>query len=96
MIPVRGLLQFSSTSAYHQTVCYNSQVKMFCHQTKPGQPHRYFLVSFLHQVHKCGEVVILVKDVTAAIAPVQEVASKATSGCSWHDQRLVAATTRVK
>ena len=52
---------------------------MVCHQTKPGQPHRYFLVNFLHQVHKCGEVVILVKDVTAAIAPVQDMVNKPTS-----------------
>jgi len=52
---------------------------MICHQTKPGQPHRHFLVGLPHQVHKRGEVVILVKDVTAAIAPVQDMVNKTTS-----------------
>ena len=49
---------------------------MVCRQTKTGQPYRHFLVSLPHQVHKCGEVVILMKDVTAAIAPVQDVETK--------------------
>ena len=62
---------------------------MVFHQTKTGQPHGHFLVSLPHQVHKCGEVVILMEDVVASIAPVKDVANKATSGCSgfsWHGQ----------
>ena len=75
------------------------QVKMVCHQTKPRQPHRHLFVSFQHQVDKRGEVFILVKDVTPAIAPVQDMVNKTTSrcsGCSWHEHRLTAVVTRVK
>ena len=75
------------------------QMKMVCHQTKPRQPHRHLLVSLQHQVDKRGEVVILVKDVTLAIAPVQDMVNKTASrcsGCSWHEHRLTAVVTRVK
>jgi hypothetical protein len=36
-------------------------------------------VSFAHQVHKRGEVVILVEDVTATIAMVHDMVDKTTS-----------------
>lgn len=75
------------------------QVEMVCHQTKPGQPHRYFLMSFPHQLHKRGEVAILVEDITAAIAPVEDMVNKTTSGCSgcsWHHHRLTATKSLVK
>jgi len=55
------------------------QVEMVCHQTKPGQPHRHFFVSLPHQVHKRGEVIILMKDIAAAIAPVQDLVNKSPS-----------------
>jgi len=46
-----------------------------------------------------NHVVILVNDVTAAIAPVQDMVNKTTSrcsGCSWHQQRLTVATNPCK
>ncbi len=52
------------------------QVKMVCHQAKPRQPHRHFLVSLPHETHKRGEVIIRVKDVTAPITPVQDMVKK--------------------
>ena len=52
---------------------------MVCHQTKTYQPHPHFFVSLPHQVHKRGEVVIFMKDVAAAIAPVQDMVNKSTS-----------------
>ena len=52
---------------------------MVCHLTKPSQPHRHLFVSFLHQIHKRGEVVIFVKDVAAAIASIRDVVNKPTS-----------------
>jgi hypothetical protein len=55
------------------------QVEMVCHQTIPSQPHRHFFVSLPHQVHKRSEVVIFMKDVTAAIAPIQDMVNKPTS-----------------
>jgi hypothetical protein len=55
------------------------QVEMVCHQTIPGQPHRYLFVSLPHQVHKRGEVIILMKDIAAAIAPIQDMVNKPTS-----------------
>ncbi len=55
------------------------QVEMVCRQTKSSQPHRYLFVSVPHQVHKRGEVIILMKDIAAAIAPVQDVVNKPTS-----------------
>jgi len=53
------------------------QVEMVYQQTKASQPHRYLFVSLPHQVHKRGEVIILMKDV--AIAPVQDMVNKPTS-----------------
>lgn len=55
------------------------QVDMACHQTIPSQPHRQFLASLPYQVYKRGEVVIFMKDVTAAIAPIQDMVNKPTS-----------------
>ena len=46
------------------------QAEIVRHQTIPSQPHWYLFVSLPHQVHKRGEVIIFVKDVAAAIAPV--------------------------
>jgi hypothetical protein len=43
------------------------------------QPHGNFLVSLPHQVHKRREVIMLMKDVTAAIAPVHDMVNKPTS-----------------
>ncbi|HMP71453.1 MAG TPA: hypothetical protein PKA76_19045, partial [Pirellulaceae bacterium] len=59
------------------------QVEMVCHQTKTSQPLPYLFVSLPHQVHKRGEVIILMKDIVAAIAPVQDMVNKPTSLCSW-------------
>lgn len=53
-------------------------VEMVCNKTKNSQPHRHLLVSLPHQVHKRGEVVILMKDILAAIAPVQYMVNKPT------------------
>jgi len=55
------------------------QVEMVCHETKTGQPHRHFFVSLPHQIHKRREVILLVKDVAAAIAPIQDMINKPTS-----------------
>ena len=52
------------------------QVKVVCHQTIPSQPHRHFLVSLRHQAHKRGEVIIVVKNIAAAIALVQDIVKK--------------------
>ena len=35
-------------------------------------------MSLLHQVHKRGKVIILVKDVAVAIAPIQDMVNKPT------------------
>lgn len=72
---------------------------MVRHQTKPCQPHRRLFVSLPHQVHKRGEVVVLVKDVTEAMSPVQDMADKTTSccsGCSWDQRRFTPAFSGVK
>jgi hypothetical protein len=55
------------------------QVEMVCHQTISSQPHRNFFVSLPHQTHKRGEVIIFMKNVTATIAPVQDMVNKPTS-----------------
>ncbi len=55
------------------------QVEIVCHQTKSSQPHRYLFMSLPHQVHKRGEVIILMKDIIAAIAQVQDVVNKLTT-----------------
>ncbi len=55
------------------------QVEMVCHETIPGQPHWDLFVSLPHQTHKRSEVIILVKDVTATIAPIQDMVNKPTS-----------------
>lgn len=55
------------------------QVEMVCQETIPSQPHRYLFVSLPHQVHKRGEVVILMKDIAATITPVEDMVNKPTS-----------------
>ena len=47
-------------------------------QTKPSHTHRHLFMSLLHQVHKRGKVIILVKDVAVAIAPIQDMVNKPT------------------
>jgi hypothetical protein len=51
---------------------------MVCHQTKTCQSHRHLFVSLPHQVYKRGKVINLVGDVTAAIAPIQDMVNKPT------------------
>ena len=55
------------------------QVEMVCHQTISSQPHRHFFVSLPHQTHKRREVVILMKNGMATIAPVEDMVIKPTS-----------------
>jgi hypothetical protein len=54
------------------------QVEVVFHETIPSQPHRHFFVSLPH-THKRGEVIILMKDITASIAPVQDMVNGPTS-----------------
>ena len=54
-------------------------MEMVCHQTKTGQPHLHLLVCLPHRIHERSEVIILVEDVTVAIAPIQGMVNKPTS-----------------
>jgi hypothetical protein len=55
------------------------QMEMVCHQAKTRQPHRHLFVRLPHQVHKRREVVILMKNIAATIAPIQDMVNKPTS-----------------
>lgn len=46
---------------------------MVGHQAIAGQSHWHFFVSLSHEVHKRRKVIILVKDVAAPIAPIQDM-----------------------
>jgi hypothetical protein len=69
------------------------QVKMVCHETKPNQSHRHFLMSFAQQFDKSREILVLVKNITSSVATVQDVVDKFSlrSSCgSWHEFSLTA------
>ena len=53
-------------------------MEMDCHPTQPCRRHRHFHVSFPHQIHKRGEVVILVENVAVAIGPLQDMVNHNT------------------
>jgi hypothetical protein len=54
-------------------------MKMVRDETKTCQLHRHLLVSLSHKIQKRRKVIVFVKDVTAAIAPVQDMVNKPTS-----------------
>jgi hypothetical protein len=49
---------------------------MVYHQAIPSFPHRHYFIHLPHQLHKRGKLIILVKGVGGAIAPIQDMVKK--------------------
>ena len=72
---------------------------MVCHQTKPRQPHRHFFLSLPHETNEGSEIVLVVEDIAATIAPVQDMVNIITarsSGCTWHSLSITPTKSPVK
>ncbi len=52
---------------------------MVGHEAIASQSHRDFFMSLSDEVHKCRKVIVLVKDVAATIAPIQDMVDVSAS-----------------
>jgi hypothetical protein len=55
------------------------EVEMVGHEAIASQSHRDLFMSLSHEVHECRKVIVLVKDVAATIAPIQDMVDVSAS-----------------